>query len=246
MVVMTEIHMGVTVSPAPRIAPERVCVMDMAMYPSASMRICRAPIATNSAVSVNRCIKLGPKQRIHTTSVIETASASLMHALVPSRTRSIRPAPMFCPTYDVMALPKVKQGMTAKPSTRMTTVLHAMKKLPNVLVRFCTRIAAVEKMACDAPEGRPSRTSCDTYCFSGRSILRLTSTVSRIKATRTMHKTADTSCAMTVAHATPTTPQLNTATKRRSSTMLMPQAMIRKTRGITESPMPRSTPERML
>ena len=54
-----------------------------------------------------------------------------------------------------MALPKVKLGIMAKPSTRITTVFTATTKAPKLLVSDCTTMADMEKMAWDKPEGRP-------------------------------------------------------------------------------------------
>ena len=52
-VVMIEIHMGVMVSPAPRITPERIWVIPIAMYPTARIRIIRTPVEITSGVEVN-------------------------------------------------------------------------------------------------------------------------------------------------------------------------------------------------
>ena len=49
-----------------------------------------------------------------------------------------------------------------------------------------------------------------------------------------------------VARATPNTPQENTSTNTRSSTILMTQAMNRKIRGVRLSPRPRMMPLFML
>ena len=67
---------------------------------------------------------------------------------------------MFWPVKVVVAVPKVKFGIMAKPSTRMTTVVHAMTAVPIELVSDCTTIMASEKIACVMPEGRPSLASC--------------------------------------------------------------------------------------
>ena len=44
-------------------------------------------------------------------------------------------------------MPKVKLGIIAKPSTRMTIMLAVMTDVSKVLVRDCTTIAASEKIA---------------------------------------------------------------------------------------------------
>ena len=59
-----------------------------------------------------------------------------------------------------MAVPKVKLGIMAKPSTRMTTVLAAITTVPKELVRDWTMIMAKEKMAWVRPLGSPSLMSC--------------------------------------------------------------------------------------
>ena len=51
-VVKMEIHMGVIVSPAPRITPERLWVTAIATYPTAIMLIIRILKATSSDVFV--------------------------------------------------------------------------------------------------------------------------------------------------------------------------------------------------
>ena len=63
---------------------------------------------------------------------------------------------------------------------------------------------------------------------------------------RIRHRLPETIWEMMVAMATPATSQWKPATNHTSSTMFSRQAMMRKTTGVTESPRPRSTPERML
>ena len=46
-----------------------------------------------------------------------------------------------------MALPKVKLGIMAKPSTRITTVFTAIIIAPKLFVSDCTTMAAMEKIA---------------------------------------------------------------------------------------------------
>ena len=46
-----------------------------------------------------------------------------------------------------MAVPKVKFGSIAKPSTLITTVDAAINTVPKVFVKFWTKIAAIAKSA---------------------------------------------------------------------------------------------------
>ena len=128
----------------------------------------------------------------------------------------------------------------------MTTMEQAMTLVPKVLVSRCTTIAAIEKIACVRPEGRPSRMIREVMPRSGSRSLRLRRSVSFMCVSRQRQRSAETPCAMTVASATPAAAMSNLATNRMSSAMLSRQAMIRKTSGENESPRPRSTPEMML
>ena len=105
-------------------------------------------------------IRFSPNRRMHSVRMQAQITASLSPARVPWRVRSRSPAPMFWPAKVVMAVPKVKLGIMANPSTRMTTVVQAMTAVPMELVRDCTTIIAREKMPCVMPEGRPRRASC--------------------------------------------------------------------------------------
>ena len=62
---------------------------------------------------------------------------------------------MFWPVKVVVAVPKVKFGIMAKPSTRITTVETAMIVVPKLFVRDCTTSMASENTACVRPLGRP-------------------------------------------------------------------------------------------
>ena len=143
-------------------------------------------------------------------------------------------------------MPKVKLGIIAKPSTRITTIAHAMTLVPNELVSACTTMAAMEKIACVRPEGRPSRMVRSVMCLSGMRLRARSVSVSRMWHSRQRHSTADAPCAMAVASATPSAVMPIFATNSRSSTMLSRHATIRKISGETESPRPRRMPETML
>ena len=143
-------------------------------------------------------------------------------------------------------MPKVKLGIMAKPSTRMTATLAAMTDVPMELVRLWTIIAEREKIACVMPAGTPSEHSRLIMDQSGFSVCRFTSTTRRIRHRRTRHMTPDTACAIMVAQATPATPMRNWLTNRMSSTMFRRLATSREISGIRLSPSPRSTPARML
>ena len=65
-----------------------------------------------------------------------------------------------------MAVPKEKFGIMAKPSTRMMMTLAAMNISPKLLVRDCTTIMAMEKMAWVMPEGSPNWITFRACCFS--------------------------------------------------------------------------------
>ena len=75
---------------------------------------------------------------------------------------------MFWPVYVVMAVPKVKFGIMAKPSTRITITLQAITISPKLLVSDCTTIMAEEKIACVIPEGRPMRMMLRMGTIRGR------------------------------------------------------------------------------
>ena len=66
-----------------------------------------------------------------------------------------------------MVVPKVKLGIMAKPSTRITAVLAAITTVPKELVRDWTIIMAKEKMAWVRPLGSPKRMSCFKYWALG-------------------------------------------------------------------------------
>ena len=66
-----------------------------------------------------------------------------------------------------MVVPKVKLGIMAKPSTRMTAVLAAMTTVPKELVKDWTMIMAKEKIAWVSPLGNPSVMSCFKYLARG-------------------------------------------------------------------------------
>ena len=70
--------------------------------------------------------------------------------------------------------------------------------------------------------------------------------MSRICSSRIRHSPPETTWEIMVAMATPATSQWKPATNHTSSTMFSRQAMMRKITGMTESPRPRSTPERIL
>ena len=106
----------------------------------------------------------------------------------------------------VIAVPKVKFGIIAKPSTRMTTVETAIIVVPKLFVRDCTTIIAMEKIACVRPLGRPRRTSCDKSALLGQSERSRTCSTSRIKSRRIRHRMPETACEIIVAHAAPATP----------------------------------------
>lgn len=55
-----------------------------------------------------------------------------------------------------MAVPKVKFGIMAKPSTLITTVEQAMTSVPKLLVRDCTTKAAMENTAWVKPREKAS------------------------------------------------------------------------------------------
>ena len=124
------------------------------------MRIMRLDMSMRDWVSVKSPMSTGPARRMQTTSTTAVPTASFRPDFAPSTTRSMRPAPMFCPVKVVMALPKEKLGIMTKPSTRMTMVLQATKTAPKELVRDWTTRAEQLITAWDSPEGRPSRTSC--------------------------------------------------------------------------------------
>ena len=81
------------------------------------------------------------------TRTTEVVTPILSPSLVPLLTLSIFKAPTFCPTKVVIAVPKVKFGSIAKPSTLITTVDAAINTVPKVLVRFCTKMAAIANSA---------------------------------------------------------------------------------------------------
>ena len=61
-------------------------------------------------------------------------------AFSPFFTRSILPAPMFCPTKVEMAIDRLIAGITAKVSTRPAAVKAAMALVPNPFTRRVTAI----------------------------------------------------------------------------------------------------------
>ncbi len=137
-------------------------------------------------------------------------------------------------------------GIMAKPSTRMTTVFTAITMAPKLLVSDCTTMAAMEKIAWERPEGKPSFTRSFAKSIWGFRVWKFRSSTSFIRVRRRRHKKAETNWAIMVARATPETPMSNWATNRISSTIFSPQATIRNARGITASPMPRSIPAMIL
>ena len=70
----------------------------------------------------------------------------------------------------VAAVPKVKFGIMAKPSTRITATLAAMTEVPMELVRFWTMMAEREKMACVMPAGTPKEHKLAMMDQSGFSV----------------------------------------------------------------------------
>ncbi len=195
---------------------------------------------------MNISIRYLPKSRISPTRMTDTARPTFRPSLVPSSTRSTRFAPMFWPVYVVMAVPKVKFGIMAKPSTRITTVLAAITAVPKELVRDWIIIMAKEKMAWVRPLGRPSCTSFFTKSPLGRRVWRFTVSTSFMRISRHRHSAPETAWAIMVAQATPATPIWKPATNQMSSMMLSTQATMRKIRGMMESPRPRRMPEIML
>ena len=153
---------------------------------------------------------------------------------------------MFWPVKVVVAVPKVKFGIMAKPSTRITTVETAMIVVPKLFVRDCTTSMASENTACVRPLGRPKRMSWNKSAFVGHRVRHVMCNTSRIKSRRTRHRMPETACEMMVAHAAPETPILKPATNQISRPMFMPHATSRKMSGMTESPRPRRMPEIML
>ena len=123
---------------------------------------------------------------------------------------------------------------------------QAITLVPKELVSACTTIAAMEKIACVRPEGRPSRTIRPVIGLSGIRLRARSVSVSFMWHSRQRHSAADTACARTVASATPSAVMPSFATNSRSSAMLSRHATIRKISGETESPRPRRMPETML
>ena len=128
----------------------------------------------------------------------------------------------------------------------MTTVETAIMVVPKLFVSDCTTIIAIEKIACVRPLGSPSRTSWDRSSRLGQSDRSRTCRMSRIRSRRIRHSAPETAWEMIVAHAAPATPMRNDATNQMSSTTFSPQAIIRNSSGMTESPRPRRMPDRML
>ena len=131
----------------------------------------------------------------------------------PASTRSILPAPIFCPAKVVIAVPREKAGIITKPSMRMTMTFAAMNISPKLLVSDWTTIMDMEKIACVTPEGRPRRISVRKYLPPGIRWRRRSSKMSFIRRILTRASTAETSWAITVAQATPATPIPSFATK---------------------------------
>ena len=146
----------------------------------------------------------------------------------------------------VRAVPKEKFGIMAKPSTLMIITLAAMIISPKLLVRDCTTTMAREKMACVSPEGSPSRITVKIFFLSGLRYSFFMSKRAVIFRSLSIHNMADTSCAMTVASATPATSICNPATNHTSSTILSTVATSRYTSADRESPSPRRIPQRIL
>ena len=92
--VISEIHMGVMVSPAPRITPDRLWVTAMARYPTASTRIMLALSSTRAVVWVKMRIRFGPNSRISTVMTADKPTAISVPCRVPWCTRS-----SFCLLY---------------------------------------------------------------------------------------------------------------------------------------------------
>ena len=109
---------------------------------------------------MNSPIRNFPKRSIRATKTTDVVTPILSPSFVPFLTLSIFIAPTFCPTKVVIAVPKVKLGSIAKPSTLITTVDAAINTVPNVFVKFCTNIAATANKACVIPTGSPSFMRC--------------------------------------------------------------------------------------
>ena len=159
--------MGVMVSPAPLITPDRHWVTAMAIYPTASICMRCMLNSTSSFVSVKIPIRYLPKIRINEVITADMTAAMMVPSLAPFSTLSYFLAPTFCPAYVVIAVPKEKFGIMAKPSTRMIITFAAMNISPKLLVRDCTIIIAMEKIACVNPEGSPRRIMSAECFFSG-------------------------------------------------------------------------------
>ena len=85
---MMEIHIGVMVSPAPLMTPERLWVTAMAMYPTASMHIMRILRSTSSEVPVKIPIRFLPNSRMRTVITADVPAAIMVPCLAPCSTRS--------------------------------------------------------------------------------------------------------------------------------------------------------------
>ena len=94
--------------------------------------------------------------------------------------------------------------------------------------------------------GRPTRRCCQAKRHeNAQSSLCRRRTGKRFRL-YSRHSSADTACAMMVAHAAPATPIWNSRMQAKSSTMLMIQAMIRKIKGVLLSPSARRILENRL
>ncbi len=98
-------------------------------------------------------------------------------------------------------------------------------------------------MAWVRPLGRPSLHRRITNSFLGQRVRRVTVKCSFIFSRRTMHRAPEISWEIMVAQAAPATPILKPATNQMSRPMFSMHAVKRNTRGMIESPRPRSTPE---
>ncbi len=145
-----------------------------------------------------------------------------------------------------MAVPKEKFGIMANPSTRMTITLAAINISPKLLVKDCTIIIAMEKIACVTPEGSPRRIVSMVCLFVGAKSFPLSSKMSFICSSLQRHNREEIPCAIAVANATPATPMSKDATNKTSSMILSTVETSKYKRADTESPRPRRIPLRIL